>query len=405
MQRAGINTVRIYNLDPDLDHAPCMSIFNSAGIYMVLDVNSPLPNESINREAPWTSYNEGYMERVFKIIESFKNFNNTLGFFSANEVINEQSDPQVPRYIRAVTRDIKEYIIKHSARYIPVGYSAADVRPLLMDTYNYLGCDLSNSTQSRMDFFGLNSYSWCSDSSFEKAGYDILVDDFSNTSLPIFFSEYGCNEVKPRIFTEVGALYSSRMNGIFSGGIVYEYTEEENEYGLLTINSDNTIDLKEDYINLVDQFNKIDLKALTAADSTATGRQPVVCSSSLLTSNMTRRFDVPDRLPKIQSMIDSGVTGNFPSGVVQVSNTKEVAKVNNPDGSELSGLELRILPNDRSNLPGENTSGTNGNGGPGLKPSTTSTGSSSSATSAASFSKVNVAGIFGAVLLGLWFQL
>lgn len=222
--------------------------------------------------------------------------------------------------------------------------------------------------------------------------------------MPIFFSEYGCNEVKPRTFGEVSALYSSQMTGIFSGGLVYEYSEEPNEYGLLTINDDNTIDLKEDYVNLVDQYNKIDLRALTAADSAATGRNPVTCSGSLLTSNLTRRFDVPDRLPKIQAMIDSGVTGNFPSGVIQVTNTNEIAKVNSPDGSELTGLELRILPNDRSNLPGENTSGTNGNGGPGLKASTTSTGSSSSPTNAASSSKVNIAGIFGAIAIGMWIQ-
>ena len=52
MQRLGVNTLRVYNLDPDLDHSMCASIFNAAGIYMVLDVNSPLPNQSLNRGAP-----------------------------------------------------------------------------------------------------------------------------------------------------------------------------------------------------------------------------------------------------------------------------------------------------------------------------------------------------------------
>lgn len=399
MQRAGINTVRVYNLDPELDHTECMSIFNAAGIYLVLDVNSPLPNQSINRAAPWESYNGDYMKRVFQIIEAFKSFNNTLGFFSANEVINEDSVPSVPSYIRAVTRDIKDYITKHSERYIPVGYSAADVRPLLSDTFNYLGCNLDNDTDSKMDFFGLNSYSWCGDSTFQTAGYDVLVEDFASTYVPVFFSEYGCNKVTPRTFTEVGAIYSSPMTGVFSGGLVYEYSEEPNNYGLVTINSDNSVDLKEDYENLVNEYAKIDLDALTKANSTATGLSAPTCESSMITSNLTNSFDVPARLSEIQDMIDNGVGGSWPTGTVQVTNTAEVATVNNPDGSELTGLSLRILNNDESNLPGNATQGTDGNGGPGInRPSSTGSGSSPSNTNAASLSKVNVGAVLAAGL-------
>jgi hypothetical protein len=66
----------VYNVDPKLDHSACASIFNAAGIYMILDVNSPLGGESINRAEPWTSYNEGYLTRVFGVVENFKGFPN-----------------------------------------------------------------------------------------------------------------------------------------------------------------------------------------------------------------------------------------------------------------------------------------------------------------------------------------
>ena len=406
MQRAGINTVRIYNLDPAIDHTECMSIFNAAGIYLVLDVNSPLPNQSINRGAPWESYNGDYMKRVFQIIEAFKNFNNTLGFFSANEVINEESDPSVPQYIRAVTRDIKDYIAKHSARTIPVGYSAADVRPLLMDTFNYLSCNLENATSSKMDFFGLNSYSWCGDATFQEAGYDILVEDFASTTVPIFFSEYGCNNIKPRTFLEVGAIYSAPMTGVFSGGLVYEYSEEPNEYGLVVINSDNSIELKEDYVNLANQYNQIDLTALTAANSTATGLEPPTCAPSMITSNLTSNFAVPERIDEIESMIQDGVEGTFPTGFSEVTNTAEIATVTNPDGTTLEGLELRILAGDASNLPGENTSGTTGSGGPGFNTTSTASSSSPSSTNAAPLPKINAGAVgIAALTYGLWTQL
>ena len=197
------------------------------------------------------------------------------------------------------------------------------------------------------------------------------------------------------------------MAGVFSGGLVYEYSEEPNEYGLVTINSDNSIDLKEDYTNLLAEYGDIDLHALTAANSTATGRTPPACVGSFLNSNLTRSFAVPSRLPEIASMISNGVGGTYPTGVATVTNTNEVATVRQPDGTELTGLSLRILNNDQSNLPGENTSGTNGTGGPGTgHPTGTSSGSSPSGTNAAALSKANIGSVaLAALSLGLWAQL
>lgn len=188
----------MYNLDPSINHDQCASLFNAVGIYMILDVNAPTPGESLNRGDPASSYDSDYLTRIFGVVEAFKNYPNTLGFFSGNEVINEQSTEAVPSYIRAVTRDLKDYISKHSNRTIPVGYSAADVRDVLGDTWAYLGCNEANASSSKIDFFGLNSYSWCGNSSFTTSGYDQLVAQFSNSTIPVFFSEYGCNKVTPR---------------------------------------------------------------------------------------------------------------------------------------------------------------------------------------------------------------
>lgn len=82
-----------------------MSIFNAAGIYLFIDVNSPLSGESIDRSAPWTSYNTDYLERAFGVVENFKNFPNTLGFFAANEVMNDLLTAEFnPQYIRVSTQ-------------------------------------------------------------------------------------------------------------------------------------------------------------------------------------------------------------------------------------------------------------------------------------------------------------
>ena len=188
MQKLGVNTIRVYNVDPTLDHSKCMSIFNAAGIYVILDVNSPLSGESINRAEPWTSYYKEYLERIFGVVENFKNFPNTLAFFSANEVINDLKTAEFnPMYIRAVQRDLKNYIKNHVDRSIPVGYSAADVREILHDTWAYMECD-HDDDQSSSDFFGLNSYSWCGDGDMKSSGYSDLVTMFKNSSIPVFVS-------------------------------------------------------------------------------------------------------------------------------------------------------------------------------------------------------------------------
>jgi hypothetical protein len=106
LQRLGVNTIRVYNVDPTFDHDDCASIFNAAGIYMILDVNGPFSGESINRDEPWTSYHEGYLKRIFGVVENFKGYPNTLAFFSANEVMNDQATGKVnPQYIRVSLPD------------------------------------------------------------------------------------------------------------------------------------------------------------------------------------------------------------------------------------------------------------------------------------------------------------
>src|SRR5215471_21294556 len=146
--------------------------------------------------------------------------------------------------MQAINRDMKDYIAQHAPRTIPVGYSAADVREILSDTWAYLSCEVSGSPTSRAEFFGLNSYSWCGDSSYTTSGYDQLVAQFSSTTLPVFFSEYGCNKVVPRIFTEVQALYGPNMTNVMCGGLVYEYSQEVNNYGLVILNDNNTVSLR-----------------------------------------------------------------------------------------------------------------------------------------------------------------
>lgn len=359
----GISTIRVYNLDPSINHDDCASIFNAVGIYMLLDVNSPLPNESLNPGDLKGSYNTEYLKRTFAIVEAFQNFPNTLGFFGSNEVLNSvASGKDVPPYIRAVTRDLKNYIAKHSPRAIPIGYSAADVRDILADTWAYLGCSIGTAPDnSKIDFFGLNSYSWCGgDATFETAGYNLLVAQFANTTIPVFFSEYGCNKVMPRVFNEVEALYGPQMLSVMSGGLVYEYVQEEsNNYGLVILYPNGTAQLRVDYDNLQRQYNKLDLKALLGSNSTATKVVPPACQSSLITSgSFFSTFTLPSPPDGAQKIIDEGLTNPNKGKLVDVSETTVSQAVYSSNGRKLQNLAIKKLPDEQSNTPnGSDTSG------------------------------------------------
>jgi hypothetical protein len=268
----GINTIRVYTVDNSANHDTCMNLLQDAGIFLLLDVNTP--KNSINRADPAGSYNVAYLQSVFATIDAFKNYDNVLGFFAANEVINDANTSYTAPYVKAVVRDMKAYISKQSTRQIPVGYSAADISSNRWEQMCYFNC--GNSSE-RIDMFGMNDYSWCgTGSSFQISGYQANVVAYGNYSIPMFFSEYGCNTVSPRVFDEIPSIYSDQMSSVYSGGLVYEYSQETSNYGLVVINGSNVTQLP-DYNNFKDQLAKSPNPSGDAGASTS--RKPASCPS------------------------------------------------------------------------------------------------------------------------------
>lgn len=253
-QDLGINAVRVYTIDNSLDHSVCMKMLQDAGIYLILDVNTP--KSSISRIAPACSYNADYLQNIFATIDSFAEYNNTLGFFAGNEVINSENTTAAATYVKAVVRDMKKYIKARNYRTIPVGYSAADISSNRLQAAEYFNC--GDDEDARIDMFGVNDYSWCGRSSYQVSGYAEKVKIYTGYSLPIFLSEFGCNKVvSSRPFTEIQAIYSTRMSSVFSGGLVYEYSNETNNYGLVQIESDTSIRRLPDFYNLKAQYSSV----------------------------------------------------------------------------------------------------------------------------------------------------
>jgi len=340
-QKLGVNTIRIYSVDPALDHDECMTMLAAAGIYLVLDVNSPLPNQHLHDTEPWTTYNKFYLEHIFQVIEVFSGYDNTLAFLAGNEVVhNPGSELTVPPYLKAVVRDMKGYITNHIHRAIPVGYSNADNIEFRISLAEYLAC----GNTGYVDFWAINSYQWCGSATFEGSGYDQLVAGFQNYSLPIFFSEYGCNEVRPRIFKEVEAIYSDQMTGVFSGGLVYEFTQEPADYGIVEVNSKEEAVLTKEFDTLA-EVHAAATNPQIPSDAEKNPRM-TTCRTQEFLPGITVADKVPIQLDEIKVMVVGGIEdGKWKKGGfldVKKLTLETTHKITDSDGEEITDKKIEI---------------------------------------------------------------
>lgn len=228
MKTLGSNTIRVYHVDPSANHDGCMSAFSDAGIYVFLDLDTV--NTYILQASPqWT---QSQYSAFQKVMDTFQSYDNVAGFFVGNEMLTDGASSVAAPYVKAAARDMKAYRDSKGYRKIPVGYSAADIAELRPNLQNYMACG-TNSSES-LDFFSLNAYEWCGDSSYSESGYIFLEQNATDYNIPIFFSETGCNTPEPRTFDDQSAIFGSEMDGTWSGAIIYEWIEETNNYGLVS---------------------------------------------------------------------------------------------------------------------------------------------------------------------------
>ncbi|CAA9962799.1 1-3-beta-glucanosyltransferase [Pyrenophora teres f. maculata] len=227
MKTLGANSIRVYHVDPDADHTKCMKIFADAGIYLWVDLDTFDTQVEQNTPRWETDQHDAFA----KVMDAFEQFDNVAGFFIGNEAITTANGSVTAPYIKAATRDMKAYRDKKGYRKIPIGYSAADIASLRPMLQNYLAC--GDNADDRLDFFSLNAYSWCGQSSYEQSGYNMLEKNSEDLHIPIFMSETGCNTVRPRDFADQNALFGE-MADVWSGSIVYEWIEEMNDYGIIS---------------------------------------------------------------------------------------------------------------------------------------------------------------------------
>ncbi|KAF8898483.1 carbohydrate-binding module family 43 protein/Glycoside hydrolase family 72 protein [Infundibulicybe gibba] len=270
LQQLTVNTLRVYSVDSSLNHDSCMNAFSNAGIYTIIDLALPL-NGSIDRNSP--SWSTNLLDQYIKTIDAFSKYDNVLAFNVGNEAVVQNSTAAAP-FVKAAARDIKAYLASKSSTTL-VGYSAINGAGNFRDPLaNYLTCDPSNgnSGATAIDLYGLNDYEWCGASSFQ-AAYAGTTGDFAGFNVPAYFSEFGCVDPGPRLWTEPTAIFSTDMSPVWSGGIAFSYfpaSSAAGEFGMVTISADNkTVTTSDDFNRLVNNYSNVTSPPNTPSQSAA----------------------------------------------------------------------------------------------------------------------------------------
>lgn len=144
-----------------------------------------------------------------------------------------------------------------------------------------------------------------------------------------------------------------------SGGLVYEYSEEPDDFGLVVIASNGTINLLQDYVNLQGQYDKLNLKLLENTGGASSSSNPPACSSSLISnSSFSSNFTIPATPSGGSDLIANGIS-NPPSGqIITVSDLSVSFPVYGVNGQVMSGLAVRSVSS--ANTPGNATTSSSG---------------------------------------------
>ncbi|KAI9331654.1 Glucanosyltransferase-domain-containing protein, partial [Zopfochytrium polystomum] len=248
MAELGVNVLRVYEVDPEAPHNEFMDALKQRNMFLLLDLGG---KHSLNRVSP--QYDLALYNWLTKTIDAFADFETIMGFIAGNEVVNSVATVPAAPFVKAIIRDLKAYM-KTKARQIPIGYASSDDEHIRSNLFRFLSC---GQEEERPDFLGLNLYSWCGASDYVTSKYSARTTEMKALGLPALITEYGCNTVPPRRFSEVQAIYGKEMSKVWSGAVVYEYSEEANGYGLVKITGSGGIQMLPDFTQFHSQMRLV----------------------------------------------------------------------------------------------------------------------------------------------------
>lgn len=242
--KLNVNAVRIYAVNPGLNHDAFMCALKSAGIYVIIGLAADCENCAIGEEPAPDCYHPDLKSRGEFIIHEFSRYDNVLAFSAGNEVniVVPFEEPQMNAPCqKKFMRDMRAYIKGcPSMRQIPVGVELADTKRKLNSQYYNCRSDPDDELENA-EYYGINVYLHCDGSAQtieDMQGFNDLRTMFANFKLtiPVMLTEFGCLSPSfptidgyegQRNFLQVDALFSSTFASTFAGGFVFEYSTEK----------------------------------------------------------------------------------------------------------------------------------------------------------------------------------
>ncbi|CAH0051369.1 unnamed protein product [Clonostachys solani] len=221
MKSLGVNTIRVFGADSTKKHNDCMDAFAREGIYIWLEL-AIIPDYWIDRIEPkWTlpMYNNWT-----STIDEFSGYDNMLAFTVSTATMDNTTDGSLSApYVKAATRDIKAFRNARGYRQIPISYNAFDDQPQLSFSGKYLACGDDEDT---IEMLGVESYALCENTTME-SGLSNIHQSFQHYNIPVIFTTTGCIEDAEgrRDFSDVSAVFNSSFLDIFSGAILYQWSQ------------------------------------------------------------------------------------------------------------------------------------------------------------------------------------